>query len=161
MRILLSTQLECKPELIWEVVQSPQTLEYVAAPIIMFEPLRPSKFPSIWSTGNYLVRLKFLGLIPLGFQWIQLSFPNRKTSDTTHLYKLRDKGFGKLAKRWDHLITIKLTGDGKTQYTDQVDIEAGRWTLFLWIFSQVLFRHRQRRWRALVKQQFEFGNNTK
>jgi hypothetical protein len=74
----------------------------------------------------------------------------------TLLYKIRDNGFGKLAKRWDHLITIKLLGDGKTQYTDQVDIEAGRWTLFLWLVSHLFLYHRQHRWQTLVKHHFEY-----
>lgn len=160
MRTLISTQLDCKPERVWEAVQSPQYFKYVTAPLIVFEPLRPGKFPDKWSTGNYLMRLKFLGLIPLGFQWIQISIPKTKSSDITDLYKMRDNGFGKLAKRWDHLITIKLTADGNTQYTDQVDIDAGLWTLFLWIFSQAFFRHRQRRWRAIIKQNHKFGNKT-
>jgi hypothetical protein len=156
MRIIISTKLESKPEVIWEAVQSPQILEYIAAPLIVIEPLRPSKFPDKWSTGNFLVRLKFLGIIPLGFQWMQISIPKRKSFNTTLLYKIRDNGFGKLAKRWDHLITIKLLGDGKTQYTDQVDIEAGRWTLFLWLVSHLFLYHRQHRWQTLVKHHFEY-----
>jgi len=38
-----------------------------------------------------------------------------------------------------------------------VDIEAGLLTPFIWLFSQVFYRHRQRRWQALVKRQFAFG----
>ena len=157
MRTLITTRLDCKPERAWEAVQTTRLLEHVAAPLLGFEPLQPRTLPETWRPGNYLVKMKFLGFIPLGKQWVVVSMPKRKKTTSRREYAIRDDGHGSLAKKWDHLITITETQDGKTQYTDQVDIDAGLLTPLIWLFSQVFYRHRQRRWRALVKRQFAFG----
>lgn len=156
MQTILTTELDCSPESAWEAVQATYLLGYVSAPILSFEPVQPKRLPTTWCSANYLVRLKFLGLIPIGLHWIMISFPRQRASDNRQEYAIRDNGYGKLAKKWDHRITIEPTRDGKARYTDQVNIQAGLLTPFIWAFSQVFFRHRQRCWRELVKSDFKF-----
>ena len=114
MRTLITTHLDCTPQRAWAAVQNPCLLEHVAAPLLVFEPLQPKQLPEVWRSGNYLVRMKFLGLIPLGKQWVVISMPKRKKSGNRIEYAIRDDGHGSLAKKWDHLITITETTDGKT-----------------------------------------------
>lgn len=156
MQTILTTELDCSHERVWEGVRNTHLLAYVSAPILYFEPVQPKRLPTTWRPANYLVRLKFLGLIPIGLHWIMISFPRRRETGYGQEFVIRDNGFGKLAKKWDHRITIQPTYDGKTRYTDEVDIEAGLLTLVIWAFSQVFYRHRQKRWRELVKCDFNF-----
>lgn len=41
---------------------------------------------------------------------------------------------------------------GKVSYTDEIEIQAGWLTPVIWLFAHVFYRHRQRRWKALLKQ---------
>jgi hypothetical protein len=46
---------------------------------------------------------------------------------------------------------------GGTLYRDQVTIQAGMFTPFIWLFAQLFYRHRQRRWRQLARTGFNYG----
>jgi hypothetical protein len=51
---------------------------------------------------------------------------------------------------WNHEITLEDTGDSYTRYTDIVEIHAGVKTLFIWLWANRFYRHRQKRWRELL-----------
>jgi len=36
-------------------------------------------------------------------------------------------------------------------YTDEIEIQAGWLTPGIWLFAQLFYRHRQRRWKALLR----------
>ena len=55
-----------------------------------------------------------------------------------------------MIRKWDHWITVAPNPDGSTDYRDEVEISAGVLTPFVWIFAQLFYRHRQRRWRGLA-----------
>ena len=80
----------------------------------------------------------------------------RSASGTARV--LRDDGTGQLATMWDHTIRVEPGLGGGTEYTDIVEVRAGVLTPFVWIFAEVFYRHRQRRWRALVKRGFDYGS---
>jgi len=65
--------------------------------------------------------------------------------------KLRDNGYSALITTWDHWITVEPDGERGTRYRDEVEVKAGLLTPFVWLFAQVFYRHRQRRWRALAR----------
>lgn len=156
MRTRLTTLLDCSKERFWQEVQTPRLMEYVAAPLVTFDPLQPDRLPQVWKAGCYQVAMKLFRWLSLGRQWVVISIP--QAGD--HLYQLRDNGYGDRITRWDHWITIQEATDGKARYTDQVDIEAGLVTPLVWLFSQVFFRHRQRRLRKLVKDNFQYPIGT-
>lgn len=56
-----------------------------------------------------------------------------------------------LIKRWDHLITIRKIDENHCHYIDEIEIDAGLLTPFVWTWAIWFYRHRQRRWRALVR----------
>jgi len=99
MRTLITTRLDCTPQRAWAAVQNPSLLEHIAAPLLGFEPLQPKRLPAVWRPGK---------------QWVVISMPKRKKSGNRIEYAIRDDGHGSLAKKWDHLITITETTDGKT-----------------------------------------------
>ncbi len=43
----------------------------------------------------------------------------------------------------------------KLLYTDEIEIKAGMLTPAIWIFARLFYRHRQKRWKMLLKQEHE------
>ena len=156
MRIERSVLLPCAPQRCFEAVQTPRLLEYVAKPMLRFVPLAPSTWPVRWESRAYLVAVRFLGLLPIGRQWVNISWRDR-SQEFGHFYvELRDDGRGTLMSKWDHLITIEACGEG-SRYTDCVEVQAGLLTPLVWLFAWCFYRHRQRRWHKLVVNGFDFG----
>ncbi|MGF1456028.1 MAG: hypothetical protein ACFB6R_11730 [Alphaproteobacteria bacterium] len=135
----------------WDLVRSPVTLTWISAPLLTFRPLEPPRFPERWSAGRHRVSMAFLGVLPLGRQWIDISFPEPGPDHTHGTRIVRDNGTGQLVKRWDHWIIMAPTDDGATDYRDRVAIEAGLLTPFIWLFAQGFYRWRQRRWRRIAQ----------
>ncbi len=150
--VRVTTLLDCRPERAWEEVQKPNLMRYVAAPLIHFEAVNPPELPERWKEGEYLVRLKLFGVLSLGTQWIGIEFPPDHTPGVS--YQMRDNGHGQLMRVWDHLITIEPTPDGRTRYTDRVEVNAGLLTPLAWVFARLFYRHRQRRWCKLAGRNF-------
>lgn len=146
------TDLAASPEVVWDHVLTPRLLTYVAAPLVVFEPLRPEALPAQWADGDYEVRMRLWGWLPVGRQTIGIS---RDTSGTARV--LTDAGRGHLAKTWHHVIRVEPGPAGHTRYTDALEVCAGVFTLFVWMFAQIFYRHRQRRWRALARAGFNYG----
>ncbi len=153
MRVVLTTRLAAPPDRVWDEVQTPRLLENVAAPLVQFRAVNPPHFPATWSDETYEVRMMLFGWLPFGRQLIRIS---RSASGTARL--LRDDGSGQLATVWDHTIRVEPSRGGETEYTDLVEVRAGILTPFVWAFAQVFYRHRQRRWRALVRRGFDYGS---
>lgn len=150
MRVKVSTFLAAAPEEVEQHLVTPRLLRYVASPLLKFIPCDSRKMPERWEEGTYWFSLRFLGLIPVGKQAVVISYP-----DTLGGFVMRDNGFSKIVKTWDHTITLDASGAG-TFYQDHVIIEAGVFTGFVWAFAQLFYRHRQRRWRKLVANGFNY-----
>lgn len=150
-----STPLDSTPERAWHVVQTSQLLLYITAPLMTFKPVEPRAFPPTWQEQKYHVSLKLFGVIPFGNHVINISIPQWRTIPGQQQYQLRDNGYGDRIATWDHLITIKETADGRTHYTDRVEIRAGVLTPFIWLFAAIFYRYRQYRWRHLVRTNFD------
>ena len=146
----ISTILECSIDEAVAHVKTPRLLEFVAAPVVRFDPVSPPVFPEVWSAGEYSVALRLFGVVPFGKQAIVISVPPTETG-----FAIRDAGHSALINTWDHLITITPHGSG-CHYRDRVDVQAGLLTPFIWLFAQLFYRHRQRRWRALVARKFDY-----
>lgn len=151
MIVARSTFLPGSFERCLEQVVTTRLLRYVAWPLVTFVPVSPPVLPERWEEGKYVVGLRLFGFIPLGRQTIDISVPSRSGS---HIV-LRDNGYSSLISRWDHLITIR-SAQGGCVYTDRVEIKAGVLTPIVWAFTWFFYRHRQRRWQQLVRQEFEY-----
>ena len=149
MRVRLSTKLPISAEAAFALVCMPALLNHITAPLLRFVPLEPGAFPQTWQEGAYRVRVMLGGLLPMGRQWIDISYV--RTADGS--FHMRDNGRGDLARRWDHRITITPDDKGGCTYVDDVEIEAGLLTPLLWAFARVFYGHRQRRWRKLVEKE--------
>lgn len=146
----LATHLECSPDEAFTRVRCSALLDHVAAPLIRFAP-RGRPFPETWQPGEYRAGMFLFGIIPLGWQAVVISLPEAKGD----VRFVRDNGYGPLVSRWDHWIAIGPDPAGHgTRYIDQVTIDAGVLTPVVAAFARVFYAHRQRRWRALVKDRF-------
>ncbi|MEZ4288623.1 MAG: hypothetical protein R3A47_10875 [Polyangiales bacterium] len=143
MRIELSCRLPQRPQWVWERVRRSETLEFITAPLMKFEPTS-GRFPSVWTAGNYEAQMRLFGVIPIGKQTIGIEYPEGEAG-----WIVRDNGHGQLIKRWDHWIFIEPEGE-VARYTDRVDVSAGWLTPFVGLFARFFYAHRQRRWRELA-----------
>jgi hypothetical protein len=149
MLIDIATCLPCSASAAIEQVNSPALLLYIAKPLVTFTAIEPTQLPHKWTDGKYWVSMRLFGVIPLGRQAVVISHPKANT------FMLRDNGYSALIERWDHTITI-APAVGGALYRDQVIIQAGVLTLFVWLFAQLFYRHRQRRWRQLARTGFNY-----
>ncbi|MCE7988188.1 MAG: hypothetical protein DYG89_44075 [Caldilinea sp. CFX5] len=156
MLVQVSTILDCPAEKAWQEVHTTRLLQYVAAPVLAFAPVDPPTLPEEWAEGKYQVAMKLFGLLPFGKQWIGIIKPPTDKTAHPQRYEVIDNGSGDIVSRWYHRIIIQATADGRTQYTDAVEISAGMLTIFIWLFAQFFYRHRQRRWRKLIKNGFRY-----
>ncbi len=150
----VSTYLAATPAVVTEHLKTSRLLLHISAPLIKFVPCKTTVLPRRWTEGTFWFSLWLLYFIPFGKQAVVVSFP-----DTTEGFCLRDNGYSTLIKTWDHHITVLPDGDGSL-YRDHVKIEAGVLTPLIWAFAQCLYRHRQRRWRQLVANNFENLSNS-
>ncbi|MEM7721975.1 MAG: hypothetical protein AAF376_06345 [Pseudomonadota bacterium] len=150
--IVLSCHLNAPVDRVWVEVQKPDLLVFVASPVLEFRPAVPEQFPEEWEVGDYIVSMRWRGLVPLGRQTISISHPKAPEG----CKQLRDNGHSALIRRWDHLITLEPDGAGTT-YTDRVTIDAGALTVPVAMFAQSFYAHRQQRWRQLVDAEFNYG----
>lgn len=155
MRVRRSTELPCDADRAWEELQKPGLLQHVSRPLlsVRFRDGRPER----WTVGEHPVSLRLLGVIPLGRQTVGIEVPPSERGE----FRLRDNGRGRLVRRWDHLVVIEPLGPGRCRYTDDVEIEAGVLTPVVTAFAWVFYRHRQRRWKRLVEEGFEYGDGAR
>ncbi|MBY0422811.1 MAG: hypothetical protein K2Q06_10950, partial [Parvularculaceae bacterium] len=117
------------------ILHTTEVLRFIAAPLILFTSRERGGFPALWEPGKHRVFMWFLGFIPFGPQTVDISWGRDEAGD----FWIRDDGSGLLVRRWDHRITVRPAPDGKTLYTDNVEIGAGILTPFVWAFASVFY----------------------
>jgi hypothetical protein len=153
MKVSASCVIPASADRVWTEIGSTRLLKYVCAPMQYFVPIEPAAFPERWHEGRFKVGLRAFGFLPVGTQWVVIS----EIAATANIRRLRDNGHGDLARRWDHLITVAPRPDGQTDYRDDIDVEAGILTPIIWAYAWIYYRHRQRRWRRLALNGFNYG----
>ncbi len=146
----VSTELPCAAEVIFDHIRSPKGLKYAASPIVSFTSVEEQIDPARWEEKNYQYSVHLFGYIPLGIHTMSFSY-----TVSPDKWAARDNGYSQLCKTWDHLMTVK-TIEGGVLYTDRAEIKAGALTPVIWVFAQILYRHRQRRWRKLANKLFQY-----
>lgn len=147
-RVELECTLTAPPERVWDAIQRPALLHHISAPVLAFDPIAPAHWPAQWSPGRYRAGLRLFGVLPVGWQVIDISFPQPGAQ------VIRDNGHRPMIARWDHWITLAECAGG-TRYTDRVDIDAGWLTRPVAAFARALYKHRQKRLSALAQINFK------
>jgi hypothetical protein len=145
MRILLKLVLDTSPDSAWRAIRDPRVFAAVSAPLMQFRSQEPRGFPSTWATGAHRVTVHAFGIIPVGEQVIDISFPER--SDGVRM--MRDAGgaiSGPLSfvSGWDHRMAVSPLPDGRTLYRDRLEFSAGAATVLLWPVYWAFWQWRSR-----------------
>ena len=123
-------------------LQRLETLQYIAAPYATFTPVEKNTDLS-WKEGaTSSYRFRLFGFIPFGVHTIRIERFDRNG--------IQSREHNRLVPIWDHLITLEDLGN-QTKYTDEVEIHAGRKTVFIWLWAKAIYAHRQRKWIRLLQ----------
>lgn len=143
MKAIIKTELNCPANSAWLLVKQSETLIYVCKGLLSFKD--QECFPLVWKEGEVIeTALRFFGLIPAWRHSIQF----KKISDQTMTMLTQERGG--LVQHWNHEIKVEDKNNATCIYTDTVDIQAGFFTPVVWLFANMLYRYRQRRWKKLV-----------
>ncbi|WP_029409393.1 hypothetical protein [Treponema pedis] len=132
---------------VFALLQRFDTLAYIAEPYATFKNIDEQTEP-VWEVGrSFSFDFKMFGFIALGVHII-----NVKEFNIDNIYTNEGNPFCPV---WNHRIILKETADGKTEYTDEVEICAGWKTPFVYLWAKAFYSHRQRKWIKLLSKRFE------
>ena len=122
-------------------LQQLETLQMIAKPYASFEPT--GEAVSTWVVGSTSAyRFRLFGLIPYG-------------THTIHILRFDPDGVSSREGNahvpvWNHEISLVEKDESHTLYTDRVEIRAGWKTVFIWLWANAFYAHRQRKWVRLL-----------
>jgi hypothetical protein len=144
MVVRVSTRLPVPVDLAWATVKRTDTLRYVTRGLLGFRP--EGEIPERLAEGEtYRMRLLFFGVLPAWRHEIRVA----RLDDAGH--EIRTEERGGPVRDWRHRITVDAEGWGATRYMDEIQIAAGALTPLVWLYAQLFYRYRQRRWRRLAR----------
>lgn len=154
MRVRLDLLLDCPADAAWQAVHSPAVFREVSGPFTTAESLEPAGFPQHWSNTEHRVRLRLLGLLPMGTQLIQLR--DETLTDGTRI--VHDEGGPltgamRIVTRWHHQMAISPDSsapDARTRFRDTLELGAGVLTPLAWLGFWVFWQLRARKLRRLA-----------
>lgn len=120
--------------------------------MLTFVPEEAGALDGAWQVGRpYALKLYFFTFLPMGRHVIQLA----KVDRAQNVISSRESGL--LLTVWNHDIFFEEVAPGVLSYTDEIEIRAGVLTPFIWLFAHVFYRHRQRRWKVLLRESAKAG----
>lgn len=129
---------------VYQKLRQLSTLQAVAAPYATFEPVNGAA--TAWEVGGTSAyRFRLFGVIPFG-------------THTIHIVRFGPDGISSREGNehvpvWNHDIRLRPLYDGRTEYTDRVEIRAGWKTFFAWLWAEAFYAHRQRKWIRLLREE--------
>lgn len=144
-RIIISSILKSSSEKIWNKILNIETLTHICKPMATFKPL--SKKQNLkWETDKeYIFKLFIYGFIPFGNHKIVLEKLDRNDK------VIVSKEHNGIVKIWNHKITMENEENNTIKYTDEVEIYAGAFTLFVAAWGRLFYKHRQKKWQKIAK----------
>jgi len=131
-------------DIIFRKIQRLETLQSIASPYATFEPIGENS--GTWKEGSVSsYRFKLFGILPFGIHTIRIIRFDPEV--------ISSKEGNRFVPVWNHDITMKEIDENHTEYTDQVEIHAGWKTVFVWLWANAFYAHRQRKWIRLLKEE--------
>lgn len=122
-----------------------KTLQYVAYPFAVFIPIDKTESSSWDEGGVYKFKFKLFGVIPFGIHTISVVEFGEKT------YRIYTNESSTHVPIWNHKILLSQKNENSTEYTDEVEINAGWKTPFVYLWARCFYSHRQRKWIKLLQ----------
>ena len=130
-------------EVVFQKLQQLETLQYIAWPYAAFEPVGDAVH--IWQAGSTSAyRFRLFGVIPFGTHRIHIV--------RFDLEGVSSREGNEHVPVWNHDIVMEPVDAEHTKYTDRVEIQAGWRTVFLWLWANAFYAHRQRKWVKLLRE---------
>ena len=131
MTVRVQSVFDCPPERVWAKLQTSALHREIIRPLMRFRSLDVPDATECWAQGcTFHFRIYLFGVIPLGKHTIFVERMDPVAGE------LQSREHGALVRRWDHLIRIRPTPDGRTLYADEVAISVGPLTPVGWAFAQ-------------------------
>ena len=133
---------------IFRRLQKLKTLQYIAHPYATFKSVDNTEELTWEEDSAFAFHFKLFTLIPFGVHTIKvIQFDIEKGIYT-------QEG-NKHVPVWNHKIILEKINGNTTKYTDIVEIQAGWKTLFVYLWANCFYAHRQRKWKRLLKWNIE------
>lgn len=133
---------------IFRRLQKLKTLQYIAYPYATFKSADDTEELTWQEDSAFAFHFKLFTLIPFGVHTIKvIQFDIEKGIYT-------QEG-NKHVPVWNHKIILEKINENTTKYTDIVEIQAGWKTLFVYLWANCFYAHRQRKWKRLLKRKIE------
>lgn len=133
---------------IFRRLQKLKTLQYIAHPYATFKSVDDTEELTWQEDSAFAFHFKLFALIPFGVHTITvIQFDIEKGIYT-------QEG-NKHVPVWNHKIILEKINENTTKYTDIVEIQAGWKTLFVYLWANSFYAHRQRKWKRLLKRNIE------
>lgn len=133
---------------IFRRLQKLKTLQYIAHPYATFKSVDDTEELTWEEDSAFAFHFKLFALIPFGVHTIKvIQFDIEKGIYT-------QEG-NKHVPVWNHKIILEKIDENTTKYTDIVEIQAGWKTLFVYLWANCFYAHRQRKWKRLLKRNIE------
>jgi hypothetical protein len=142
MRVVLKFELDAYPDEVWAMLQDPIALGEVVAPLIEIEPVGHRRLPPTWTPGDHFVRLRMLGILPIGDVRIRLSSSRRAGARILEDSGGPVSGALGLVTGWRHRMAVSPLPGGRTLYRDRLDFSAGILTPVVWLGMWALWQYR-------------------
>jgi len=144
-RIIISSILNNFTEKIWNKLLDIETLIYICKPIATFKTGTKDKYIKWELNKEYIFKLFIYWFIPFGNHKILLE----KIDEENKI--IISKEHNNIVKIWNHKIKIEDKGENIIKYTDEIELYAGVFTLFIAIWGIMFYKHRQKKWKKIVK----------
>ena len=128
-------------DVVFQNLQRPETLQAIAKPYATFEPAGSTA--AVWTAGSESSwHLRLFGFVPFG-------------THTIRIVRFDPEGISSREGNqhvpvWNHDILLVPVDENHTKYTDRVEMKAGWKTLFVWLWANAFYAHRQRKWIRLL-----------
>jgi len=150
-KLSVSSEIPMNIDSVWANVKTPALLEFVAKGMIRFKAVE-GEFPKQWEVGQtYGVKMHVFGFIPFG--GTHYLFIDEIDDEN---YRIATKEWDKGAKVWNHNIVLRNLSIGKIYYEDSIIIYGGVMTGFITSFAKRFYKHRQKRWQIVAKENLNF-----
>lgn len=140
----IQTTLLNSAEKVWQMLLQRDAFLYITRGMLAFK--GAEEWPEVFQEGQVVeARLLFFGLIPAWKHRLRII---RIDQEKMELASQEEGGF---IRRWNHKKWVEKESEQSCVYTDEIDIDAGLLTFFVWVYAHAFYRYRQRRMRHLVK----------